>query len=58
VGDLDDPEILQAAEIVAAEIPGTKITIIDGTAHLPNMEEPGKFNQIVIEFLLGEPCRS
>jgi len=51
VGDLDDPEILQAAEIVAAGIPGTKITTIEGTAHLPNMEEPERFNQIVVEFL-------
>jgi pimeloyl-ACP methyl ester carboxylesterase len=51
VGDLDDPEILRVAEFVAAEIQGTKIATIEGVAHLPNMEEPGRFNQIVIEFL-------
>jgi pimeloyl-ACP methyl ester carboxylesterase len=33
------------------EIQGTKIATIEGVAHLPNMEEPGRFNQIVIEFL-------
>jgi hypothetical protein len=42
-GRLDDPEILRAAEVMAAAIPRAQKVIIPGNAHLPNMdmEKPG-----------------
>lgn len=50
-GSLDDPEILRAAEVMVSGIPGAKKVILPGCAHLPNMEKPELFNQVVLEFL-------
>jgi pimeloyl-ACP methyl ester carboxylesterase len=50
-GALDDPEILRAAEVMAAAIPGAKKLIIPGCAHLPSMEKPAEFNRAVVDFL-------
>jgi pimeloyl-ACP methyl ester carboxylesterase len=51
VGDLDDDTEMAIAEVLTARIRGAQKAIIDGTAHLPNMEKPKEFNQIVLEFL-------
>lgn len=50
-GGLDHPEILRAAEVMATAIPGARKVIIPDCAHLPNMEKPGRFNQVVLDFL-------
>ena len=51
VGGLDAPEILRAADVMAAAIPGARKVILPGCAHLPNMERPEEFNRVVLEFL-------
>jgi len=51
VGALDDPEILRAADVMVAEIPGAKKVILPDSAHVPNMERPEEFNRAVKEFL-------
>lgn len=50
-GGLDHPEILRAADLMAGAIPGAQAAIMPGCAHVPNMEQPATFNQIVLEFL-------
>ncbi len=50
-GALDNPEILRAAEVMAAEIKGAKKRIMAGCAHVPNMEQAGAFNAAVLAFL-------
>ncbi len=50
-GELDNPELVRAAEVMAAGIPGAKKVILPGCAHLLNMERPEEFNRIVLEFL-------
>ena len=50
-GLLDDPEILRAADVMANGIPVGQKVIMPNCAHMPNMEQPGKFNQIVLDFL-------
>ncbi len=50
-GALDNPEVVRAAEVMAAGIPGSRKVILPGCAHLPNMERPEEFNQVVLEFL-------
>lgn len=50
-GELDDPEILRAAGVMADAIPGAQKVIISGCAHLPNMERPAEFDEIVEGFL-------
>lgn len=51
VGDRDEANIAAIADLLAAEIPGTRKIILPDTAHLPNMEKPEYFNGIVLEFL-------
>lgn len=48
---LDNPEILRAADLLANEIRGAKKIVMSNTAHVPNMEKPAEFNQIVLDFL-------
>ncbi|MBZ0298564.1 MAG: alpha/beta hydrolase [Anaerolineae bacterium] len=52
VGDLDQPEMIEIAHKLAAEIPNADPAIIlTGTAHVPNMEQPAKFNRHVLDWL-------
>ena len=51
VGDRDLPGIQQAADALAARIPGAKKVVMHDTAHLPSMELPDQFNQILGDFL-------
>ncbi len=51
VGDLDDPNIMHIADTLASAVPGAKKVVMEGTAHLPNMERPEEFNQLAMSFL-------
>lgn len=51
VGDLDDDSEMAIADVLTTHINGAQKVVMHGTAHLPNMEKPQKFNQIVLEFL-------
>jgi pimeloyl-ACP methyl ester carboxylesterase len=53
VGDLDRPEIIEAADLLQKRIPRARRAVIPGTAHLPNLERPQGFNRVVLEFLEG-----
>lgn len=50
-GALDQPRTLAAIDWMATVIPDTQKVLIDGTAHLPNLEQPARFNQLVHTFL-------
>lgn len=51
VGDLDQPRALEAIEFMATHLPHVRKTVITNTAHLPNMEQPEYFNDLVLNFL-------
>lgn len=51
VGDGDRPRVLATADLLAENIPDARKTTITGTAHLPNMERPQEFNDLVLNFL-------
>lgn len=51
IGDLDRPVMLSAADFMAQTIPNAHKVVMAGTAHLPSMEKPELFNQIVLDFL-------
>jgi pimeloyl-ACP methyl ester carboxylesterase len=51
-GDKDVMDVRQAAEPLAAAIPGARLAVIPDAAHLPQMERPDVFNEIVLGFLL------
>ena len=51
--DLDQPDMPAACRMMSERIPNARLEIMHGTAHLPNMERPDEFNQIVLDFLQG-----
>lgn len=50
-GDRDIADVRQAGPHLAAAIPGATLSVIPDAAHLPQMERPEIFNQIVLDFL-------
>jgi pimeloyl-ACP methyl ester carboxylesterase len=53
VGELDRPEIVARSESLARSVPRAQKIVVEGTAHVPNMEKPSEFNRVVLEFLAG-----
>jgi pimeloyl-ACP methyl ester carboxylesterase len=51
VGELDQPDFVEIARMLAAEIPRAQLTILGGVAHLPPMEDPARFSAAVLDFL-------
>ena len=52
-GDLDFPALVDRCGHLARTIPGARRHVFDGTAHLPNLEQPAGFGRLLVEF-----CRS
>jgi pimeloyl-ACP methyl ester carboxylesterase len=53
IGDQDIAPMITTVNILETKIPGAKKVVIQGAAHLPNMEKPEEFNRIVLDFLEG-----
>jgi pimeloyl-ACP methyl ester carboxylesterase len=53
VGMQDTPYILAAADYMIEKLPLARKATIDDAAHLPNMEHPQQFQNLVREFLEG-----
>ncbi len=51
VGDEDQPDMHAIAERLAREIPGARLETIPATAHVPSMERPREFEELVLPFL-------
>ena len=51
VGDLDVEDVHVMADRLEREIPAERRAGIEGAAHVPNMEQPERFNQLVLGFL-------
>lgn len=51
VGELDQPDMIAIAERLAEGIPGARHVVLAGVAHLPPMERPAEFAQLVRDFL-------
>jgi pimeloyl-ACP methyl ester carboxylesterase len=51
VGEEDVPDMLQIADRLEREIPGARRATIPGAAHVPNMERPSEFDELVLGFL-------
>jgi pimeloyl-ACP methyl ester carboxylesterase len=37
----------------AAQIPNARVEVVEGAAHVPNLEQPGPFNTVLADFLAG-----
>jgi 3-oxoadipate enol-lactonase len=44
VGSEDDLTPITDAQMLADGVPGAELVVVDGAAHLPNLERPGAFN--------------
>jgi pimeloyl-ACP methyl ester carboxylesterase len=51
VGSLDAPDHRNMVDRFVAAVPGARKVVIDGTAHVPNMERPAEFNDVLLAFL-------
>jgi pimeloyl-ACP methyl ester carboxylesterase len=51
VGEDDQQDMQAIAERLAREIPGAQLATIAGTAHVPSMERPREFDELVLPFL-------
>lgn len=51
VGDADVPDMLQIADRLEAGVPGARKVVWEGVAHLPPLERPREFAELVLEFL-------
>ncbi len=51
VGDFDESGTVAAANTLAKGIPGAQHAVFQGVAHMVNMEQPERFNTLVLDFL-------
>jgi pimeloyl-ACP methyl ester carboxylesterase len=51
VGDHDQPDMHAIAQRLAREIPGARLATIADTAHVPSIERPQEFDELVLPFL-------
>jgi 3-oxoadipate enol-lactonase len=51
VGDNDVAGTIRGCELIAEGIPGAKKVVMHNTGHMPPMEHPNEFNQLVLDFL-------
>jgi len=51
VGEEDQPDMHRIAERLEREIPGARRATIPGTAHVPSLERPREFDELVLPFL-------
>lgn len=50
-GDLDVPYLQERCETLVQRIPGAQRVVLEGTAHLPGLEAPTRFNAALADFL-------
>lgn len=51
VGDRDDPDILRLTDTLLAHLPSARRVMLPGVGHIPSLEAPERFNDIVFPFL-------
>jgi pimeloyl-ACP methyl ester carboxylesterase len=51
LGSADQPDIGRIGALLGAEIAGARSATIDGAAHLPSLEQPETFDELVVSFL-------
>lgn len=56
VGDADEFTPVSDARMISDRVPGATLEIIDGAAHLPNLERPAEFNAVLQMFLDALPA--
>ncbi len=52
-GELDMPDFVDGAEVLARTIPGARHSVIAGAGHLAPLETPEAFRELLLQFLVG-----
>jgi pimeloyl-ACP methyl ester carboxylesterase len=58
VGTVDDPGTIDSMRQLASRVPGTRLEVFEGAAHMLNLEQPDRFNEVLREFLDGLAARA
>ena len=51
LGTLDDPGTTATMRHLAQAVPGARLEVFEGSAHMLNLEQPDRFNSLLLEFL-------
>jgi pimeloyl-ACP methyl ester carboxylesterase len=51
VGDYDVTSKVELAQHLQQQIPDAQLSVVEGVAHMVNLEKPAEFNQLVLAFL-------
>ncbi|MGI8608140.1 MAG: alpha/beta fold hydrolase [Candidatus Dormibacteria bacterium] len=51
MGENDQPHCRETAHLIADQVPGAQLTNMPGTAHLPSLERPVEFAELVRRFM-------
>lgn len=51
IGDRDLSGVKRAVDLITAGVPGARKATITNAAHVPNLEHPEEYNQLVLDFL-------
>ncbi len=51
IGDLDEPATVASCRYLASVVPGARLEVFEGAAHMTNLEQPDRFNRVLREFL-------
>jgi 3-oxoadipate enol-lactonase len=51
VGDGDQPFMVEGARLLAEGVPDGRLAMLHGVRHLPSLERPGEFNDLLLDFL-------
>jgi pimeloyl-ACP methyl ester carboxylesterase len=55
VGANDSPDVRAVADTIIASIPGSKLVVIQNAGHFVNLDHPGRFDEALVNWLLGVP---
>lgn len=57
IGTLDEPGTQASMRHLAEAVPGARLEVFEGVAHMLNLEQPDRFNRLLREFLDGVRAR-
>jgi 3-oxoadipate enol-lactonase len=57
-GDHDIADVQQAGPLLAQAIPEARLVVLQNASHLPQMEQPERFNEVVLLFLHEATARA
>lgn len=53
IGTVDEPGTRDACRHLAASVPGARLEVFEGAAHMLNLEQPERFHALLRQFLTG-----